>query len=390
VARALLGAPARDGTPSSTSIDEALAPQWVTLLGVSYVFWNEAAVALSASYTLEGDGQHQTARLDPVRGERTPRRARQRLRRLSPLRSMSPARELFLEPSPLRLWSQPERHDRLHVHVHLVLVVTSARRVALLFALLATSGACQSGRAALEAPVPRLVLAGTDGASHDLADEARSARLTVLFFSAWSCPCQTRARRAHSRAGTRAITPSASTCSPSTPRWAVLCARQGGSDAARLRLSGARRWRGALARALGAEYATESFVLDAGGRRPLSRRARLGSQTSFTTTRCPYLTRRARRFARGEVALRTAESKALGCASADVVSLSRPRAAVSRQGQRILIRRNSGSEHGEEVREASIGSLRRLAAKLSPSFLSGAFLRRLMPSCGRWRGRLRR
>jgi len=53
--RAPYFAPARAGTPSSTSIDETLAPQWVTLLGASYAFRNEAAVALSASYTFEGD-----------------------------------------------------------------------------------------------------------------------------------------------------------------------------------------------------------------------------------------------------------------------------------------------------------------------------------------------
>jgi hypothetical protein len=40
-----------DGAPS---VDEALAPQWVTLVGGGYVFRNEAAVALFGSYTLEG------------------------------------------------------------------------------------------------------------------------------------------------------------------------------------------------------------------------------------------------------------------------------------------------------------------------------------------------
>jgi hypothetical protein len=35
-------------------IDEALAPQWITLIGGGYVFPNEAAVALFGSYTLEG------------------------------------------------------------------------------------------------------------------------------------------------------------------------------------------------------------------------------------------------------------------------------------------------------------------------------------------------
>jgi hypothetical protein len=39
---------------SADNVEEALAPQWVTLLGVGYAFWNEAAVALSFSYTVEG------------------------------------------------------------------------------------------------------------------------------------------------------------------------------------------------------------------------------------------------------------------------------------------------------------------------------------------------
>jgi hypothetical protein len=36
------------------SIDEALAPQWITLVGGGYVWSNEAAVALFGSYTIEG------------------------------------------------------------------------------------------------------------------------------------------------------------------------------------------------------------------------------------------------------------------------------------------------------------------------------------------------
>jgi hypothetical protein len=36
------------------SIDEALAPQWVTLAGAAYIFSSDAAVALFGSYTLEG------------------------------------------------------------------------------------------------------------------------------------------------------------------------------------------------------------------------------------------------------------------------------------------------------------------------------------------------
>jgi hypothetical protein len=39
---------------SADHVEEALAPQWVTLLGLSYVFRSEVAIALSASYTVEG------------------------------------------------------------------------------------------------------------------------------------------------------------------------------------------------------------------------------------------------------------------------------------------------------------------------------------------------
>jgi hypothetical protein len=50
--RAPYAAPARAG---SVATDEALAPQWVTLLGVGFVFPSETAIALSASYTYEGN-----------------------------------------------------------------------------------------------------------------------------------------------------------------------------------------------------------------------------------------------------------------------------------------------------------------------------------------------
>jgi hypothetical protein len=39
---------------SAQGIEEALAPQWVTLAGAGYAFDNEAGMALFASYTLEG------------------------------------------------------------------------------------------------------------------------------------------------------------------------------------------------------------------------------------------------------------------------------------------------------------------------------------------------
>jgi hypothetical protein len=39
---------------SAQGVDEARAPQWVTLAGAGYVFNNEAGLALFGSYTLEG------------------------------------------------------------------------------------------------------------------------------------------------------------------------------------------------------------------------------------------------------------------------------------------------------------------------------------------------
>jgi len=42
------------GTGGAPSVDEALAPQWITLAGGGYVWGNEAAVALFGSYTIEG------------------------------------------------------------------------------------------------------------------------------------------------------------------------------------------------------------------------------------------------------------------------------------------------------------------------------------------------
>ena len=40
---------------SAQGVDDALAPQWTTLVGGGYVFSNEAAIALYGSYTLEGE-----------------------------------------------------------------------------------------------------------------------------------------------------------------------------------------------------------------------------------------------------------------------------------------------------------------------------------------------
>jgi peroxiredoxin len=188
--------------------------------------------------------------------------------------------------------------------------VTSARRGALLFALLATSGACQR-RAALEAPVPRLVLAGTDGASHDLADEARSARLTVIFFSAWSCPCQTvhdaRIREWYARYHALGVDVFAvdSEVGGSLAHDKEEATRRGYAFPVLIDTGAA------LARAVGAQYATESFVFDAAG--VVRYHGSLDSdRNELHADAKPYLRDALDDLLAGSPP-RTAESKALGC-----------------------------------------------------------------------------
>jgi peroxiredoxin len=189
--------------------------------------------------------------------------------------------------------------------------VTIAIRVAVLFAALGASSACQSPPA-LEARVPRLALLGTDGAKHDLAEEARSARLIVLFFSSWSCPCQTvhdaRIRELYSRyhpLGVDVLAVDSETVG-SMPRAKEEAARRGYDFPVLLDAGGA------LARALGAEYATESFVLDSTG--IVRYHGGLDSdRNELRDDALPYLRNALDDLLAGK-SPRTAESKALGCA----------------------------------------------------------------------------
>jgi peroxiredoxin len=186
-----------------------------------------------------------------------------------------------------------------------------ALRAVPLLAILSTNGGCAKPTA-LEAPVPRLVLSGTDGTKHDLAEEARSARLTVLFFSAWNCPCQAvhdaRIRELYARYHPLGVDVFAvdSEVKGSIARDKEEAARRGYAFPVLVDTGGM------LARAVGAEYATESFVLDRTGivryhggldsdRKQLHDDAR------------PFLRDAVDDLLAGK-ALRTSESKALGCA----------------------------------------------------------------------------
>ncbi len=117
----------------------------------------------------------------------------------------------------------------------------------------------------LQAVVPATALLGTDGAPHPLYAPEGAAQLTVLVFFAAHCPCQTAhdprlldlARRYHDRGvDIFAVDPEVGATpvrdAPEATRRAYpfpILVDQGG----------------ALARRLGAEYATETFVVDRQG-----------------------------------------------------------------------------------------------------------------------------
>jgi peroxiredoxin len=188
--------------------------------------------------------------------------------------------------------------------------VKVAIHAALLFAALGVSSACQRPPA-FEAAAPRLVLPGTDGAKHDLAEEARSARLLVLFFSAWTCPCQTvhdvRIRELYSRyhpLGVDVLAVDSETAGSMSRAKEEVVRR--GYDFPVLLDAG-----GALARALGAQYATESFVLDPTG--VVRYHGGVDSdRNELHDDARPYLQNALDDLLAGK-SPRTAESKALGC-----------------------------------------------------------------------------
>jgi peroxiredoxin len=112
---------------------------------------------------------------------------------------------------------------------------------------------------------PHLELAATDGRAHELAPAANGPRLTVLVFSAWHCPCQAahdaRLNDLYARYRTRGVDVYAvdSEVGGSLARDVAEAEKRGYAFPVLLDPGAT------LARALDAEYATESFVLDRQG-----------------------------------------------------------------------------------------------------------------------------
>jgi peroxiredoxin len=191
------------------------------------------------------------------------------------------------------------------------MVMTLSLRFVLLVTVLFASGACQRPPA-LHASVPRLVLAGTDGTKHDLAEESRSSRLTVLFFTAWNCPCQAvhdariRDLYAHYHSLGVDVLAIDSEVGGKVERDKEEATRRGYAFPVLVDTGGA------LARAVGAEYATESFVLDSTG--IVRYHGGLDSdRKQLHDDAQPFLRDALDDLLAGK-SLRMAESKALGCA----------------------------------------------------------------------------
>jgi peroxiredoxin len=165
--------------------------------------------------------------------------------------------------------------------------------------------------ALLGTKVPSSPLPGTDGAAHPL-EPTGGARLTVLFFFANHCPCQA-AHDARLR----------DTYASYHPRGVEILAvdSEVGATAERDAAEAVKRQYpfpilidhgGALARRLGAEYATEAFVLDRDG----AVRYHGGIDSDKRTLHddaTPYL-REALEDLLADRQPRHPESKALGCA----------------------------------------------------------------------------
>jgi hypothetical protein len=169
------------------------------------------------------------------------------------------------------------------------------------------------------APAPRIglhvapvQLAATDGASHDVIPAEGGSRLTVLVFSAWHCPCQS----AHDA---RLVDLFARYHERGVDFYAVD-SEVGGSLSADAAQATKRGYGfpvlldpgATLARALHAEYATESFVLDRHG----TVRYHGGLDSDGATLHdhvVPHLDNALDDLLRGTPP-RSAETKALGCA----------------------------------------------------------------------------
>jgi hypothetical protein len=156
-----------------------------------------------------------------------------------------------------------------------------------------------------------IALAGTDGVSHRLAPEG-DARLTVVIFFAGHCPCQA----AHDA---RLL----SLYALYHPRGVDVVAVDSEASATLERDRAEAQKRNypfpilldsgaALARSVGAEYATEAFILDRGG--SVRYHGGIDSDRSHLRDDATPFLRNALDDLLADRAPRQAESKALGCA----------------------------------------------------------------------------
>jgi peroxiredoxin len=159
--------------------------------------------------------------------------------------------------------------------------------------------------------LPPTALAGTDGASHALVPEG-GTRLTVAIFFAGHCPCQAahdaRLRELYSLYHPRGVDVLAvdSETSATLERDRAEAEKRGYPFPIVIDPGGA------LARQVGAEYATEAFILDRSG--TVRYHGGIDSDRShLRDDATPYL-REALDDLLADRPMRHAESKALGCA----------------------------------------------------------------------------
>jgi peroxiredoxin len=160
--------------------------------------------------------------------------------------------------------------------------------------------------------MPKLELAGSDGRAHVLPAGDEQVRLTVLLFSAWHCPCQAvhdaRLNALYARYHARGVD------------FFAVDSEAGGDIRTDAANAAARGYAfpvlldpgAGLARALHAEYATESFVVDRQG----TVRYHGGLDTDQKTLHenaVPLLTNALDDLLAGN-APRSAETPPLGCA----------------------------------------------------------------------------
>ncbi len=184
------------------------------------------------------------------------------------------------------------------------------KALASILVLLALSG-CARGARTGSLVAPR-TLAATDGATHAILPAEGGPRLTVLVFSAWHCPCQAahdaRLGELTARYQPRGVT------------FYAVDSEVGGSlaeDAAQAQKRGYAfpvllDPGASLARALHAEFATETFVLDRRGT-VLYHGGLDSDATRLKGGASPYLENALEDLLAGRPP-RMAETKALGCA----------------------------------------------------------------------------